>query len=79
MEEIEELKERGNDYFKMKSYESALEAYLNALDKLTLNEEDDSVGKNDEFETTVRILFISFSFFHQQLLNLSFLSLASYI
>jgi hypothetical protein len=56
MEELDNLKNQGNEYFKMGSYESALETYLACLDMVLVDSKDqkDNLNEETEIRTTVR-------------------------
>ena len=57
MEELDLLKSQGNEYFKMGSYESALETYFKCLESIEMDSKDEKDDQNDDAEirTTLNV------------------------
>ena len=60
-ENLNLLKSQGNEYFKMGSYESALETYLQCLDMMLVDSKDE---KDDQSDDDVEMrTYVTFTFF----------------
>ena len=62
-ENLNLLKSQGNEYFKMGSYESALETYLQCLDMMLVDSKDEKDDQSDDVEMRTYVTFTFFLIF----------------